>query len=130
MFHILEIKIPQLNYHFSPKENTSEVVNIRVNYTVSISNHNNDKALKCCELDFDLSIIDDNEEPIIIGDYKIIYQVFIKTDFTDEDIIEKEILRHLEPYVKKGVFEFCINNDIPPINLPYEFWKYAKNQNL
>lgn len=104
---------------------------MELEYKVIIANHKEKNELKYCEFDFHLSLSEDKEEGYLKGKYESSYAVYIKTDLEENKLIEHEVLRHMEPYIKpyikQGVLEFATNAGIPGLTLPYEFWKYAKN---
>lgn len=100
---------------------------MELEYKVIIANHKEKNELKYCEFDFHLSLSEDKEEGDLKGKYESSYAVYIKTDLEEYKLIEHEVLKHMEPYIKQGVLEFATNAGIPGLTLPYEFWKYAKN---
>jgi len=138
-FNILDVKKIQLNYEASNPEVLQEGARVLMNIKIDIGNHIEDEDLKVANVLIELYLIEQrNDDDVNIpeeeyhksnrGFYISTYRVFFKGDLDESEKLEFEIIRHLEPYVKKGILDFSQEVDIPAISLPFEFWKNVQKQ--
>lgn len=138
-FSILDVKQTKLNYEVLDPEKLQKGARILMNIRIEIGNHIEDEKLKVATVFIELYLIeqdmDDNENipeeeyhKLNRGFYITTYRVYLQGDSFESEELEIEIIRHLEPYVKKGILDFSQEVEIPAISLPFEFWKHVQKQ--
>ncbi|KAA0958268.1 hypothetical protein FQ085_00720 [Planococcus sp. ANT_H30] len=146
VFNIMDVKNSRLNYLCELAEELQDSITVNMHFNVNISEHIEDKELKTALISFKLFLFkgkpeetkfedEDKEDEFSSevedrekndGYYIADYKIWFRTDLEDRDKLETELLRHLEPYIKKGILDFSVQVGLPTFSLPYEFWKNVK----
>lgn len=130
LFTIYDVRAARLNYECENPPQLQEGAKVTMYVTVNISDHIEEKNRKLGEVQLELYLLENSKEvnestikDVNDGFYKVEYKIWFETDAEESQKLDLILLRHLEPYLKKGILDFSLEVGLPALSLPFEFWK-------
>lgn len=140
MIQILELNKSRLNYFVNAADVIQDkgVAKVGINFMADDieSLDGESEPLKYIKLDFDLLFLEvdspikekkskDVSDDEVAARFKVTYEGILKMDNTEKDFSEnklrQEVIRVIEPYIRKDIRDFTGEVNIPMIPLPINF---------
>ncbi|MBE1557091.1 hypothetical protein [Sporosarcina limicola] len=130
---ILDIKKTSINYYCTELDKLLEKGFAKADYSVVLGELKDDVNIKKAEINFMLFLnteefVDLDKSQNIDAKIELTYIMIFSTSNDLNEIDDKMIMVHIEPYIRKELFDFYSEIGLPTIPLPYRFWNHDKKK--
>lgn len=127
---IIDIRKVSMNYFCFEPELLIEKGYVSANFEIEEKEHEDDEETQITDIKFVMLVSSEPIQDIDVNEieakFEVTYRVVYNVEENNEKVKRQNLVKDLEPYIRKDIMDFYINVDLPKIAIPYGFWKYAE----